>query len=56
MTTTRTKQWTVTIVVQERDDCEPFGDPDKVADFVTWKVRDGVILDVITAKAMEKRD
>lgn len=55
MSTTRTKQWTVTIVVQERDDCEPFYDPEDIADFVTWKVRDGVVLDVITATAKEKR-
>jgi hypothetical protein len=54
MPTTKTKKWIVTVVIEERDDCEPFDDAESIADFVTWKIRDGAVMDVLTAWAKEK--
>ena len=46
------KKWVVRLVVEERDDCEPFDGRAGVAEFVRWKVADGVVLDVEVSEAI----
>lgn len=46
------RKWLVKLVVEERDDCEPFDDGSDVAQFVRWKVADGVVVDVEVSEAI----
>jgi hypothetical protein len=55
MTTTKKRRWKVTVVLEERDDLQPLSGSEEIAGFVTWKLEEGVYIDVVSVAAEEEK-